>query len=162
MADETPTVQETVEARTAREALGNLEPRSADALTVEILEKLRSDPTFAEKVAEAPQLLKKLADAAKIKTDAELIRNGDLLVAKSNGTLYLTVVLFVGFALTGVVVSIAWIALAQLAKYPDITIDKLATQLPAINIVIPDGLIALGSAAIGALAGLLTPLVARR
>lgn len=129
--------------------------RSADQMADRLIDNLASDPRLAKDLQKSPELVREYADVAKVETDAATLRNYDLEIIKSNGNLYLTVVGCIGGMLILVVLSIAILSLYQLTMMG-------APINGSITIFIPDSLIALGSAAIGALAGLLTPLTGRR
>lgn len=141
--------------RIARDAEEGTGARSADRMADRLIDDLAADPGLAGNLERSPELVRDFADVAKLSADAAILRQYDLEIIKSNGTLYLTVVGCVGASLLIVVVSIAALSMYQL------TIMGVPLQ-GTISITIPDGLIALGSAAIGALAGLLTPLSGRR
>lgn len=130
-------------------------PRSADEMADRLIDNLASDPRLAKDLQKSPELVREYADVAKVTTDAATLRNYDLEIIKSNGNLYLTVVGCIGGMLILVVASIAALSLYQLSMMG-------APINGSITIFIPDSLIALGSAAIGALAGLLTLLTGRR
>lgn len=130
--------------------------RSADRLADNLEQQLATNPEFADALRKSPQLVRGYADVAKVATDADTVTNYHLEVAKSNSQLYMRVVNCVGASLVIVVVAIAVISLYQINLVAGTT-----SNMSAITINIPDGLIALGSAAIGALAGLLTPLNGR-
>lgn len=139
----------------ARAAEGESSGRSADAMAERLIDSLISDPELAAELKKSPELIRGFASVAKLTADAATLRQYDLEIIKSNGMLYLTVVGCVGATLLMVVGSIFVIAIMQL--------NMMGPWLKGtITIAVPDGLIALGSAAIGALAGLLTPLTGRR
>ena len=129
--------------------------RSADQMADRLIDNLASDPRLAKDLQKSPELVREYADVAKVETDAAALRNYDLEIIKSNGNLYLIVVGCIGGMLILVVLSIAMLSLYQLMM--------MGTPIDgSITVFVPDSLIALGSAAIGALAGLLTPLTGRR
>lgn len=129
--------------------------RSADQMAERLIGNLASDPRLAKNLQQSPELVREYADVAKVETDAATLRNYDLEIIKSNGNLYLMVVGCIGGMLILVVLSIAILSLYQLMM--------MGTPIDgSITLFVPDSLIALGSAAIGALAGLLTPLTGRR
>lgn len=142
-------------ARIAKAAEPADKPRSADQMADRLIDNLAADPRLAKDLQKMPELVREYADVAKVETDAATLRNYDLEIIKSNGNLYLTVVGCIGAMLILVVLSIAMLSLYQLTMM-GAPIDG------SITIFVPDSLIALGSAAIGALAGLLTPLTGRR
>lgn len=143
-------------ARIAKSAESQSEgPRSADKMADQLIDDLATDPGFGDDLQKSPEMARDFATVAKLKSDAAQVRNYDLEIAKSNGALYLTVVISIGSSLVLVVLSIAIIAMFQISMMS-------APINGTITIAIPDGLIALGSAAVGALAGLLTPLSSRR
>lgn len=141
--------------RIAREAEGEGGGRSADRMADRLINDLSANPELAGTLERSPEKVREFADVAKLSADAALLRQYDLEIIKSNGQLYLLVVGCVGASLVLVVLAIAILALYQL------TLLGKPVQ-GTITIAVPDGLIALGSAAIGALAGLLTPLTGRR
>ena len=141
--------------RIARDAEEGAGGRSADRMADRLIDDLSSDPQLGKKLERSPELVRDFADVAKLSADAAILRQYDLEIIKSNGQLYLTVVRCVGASLVLVVIAIAGLAFHQLTM--------MGTPVQGtITIAVPDGLIALGSAAIGALAGLLTPLSGRR
>lgn len=141
--------------RIARDAEEGAGGRSADRMADRLIDDLSSDPQLGNKLERSPELVREFADVAKLTADAAILRQYDLEIIKSNGKLYLMVVGCVGASLVLVVLAIAILALYQLTL--------MGTPVRGtITIAVPDGLIALGSAAIGALAGLLTPLTGRR
>ncbi|MCK0209495.1 hypothetical protein MWN33_15795 [Starkeya koreensis] len=152
--DPSPTSAE-IMSRIARDAEEGAGGRSADRMADRLIDDLSADPKLAGNLERSPELVREFADVAKLTADAAILRQYDLEIIKSNGKLYLTVVVCVGASLLIVVVSIFVIAVVQLAMMGP-------TLTGTITIAVPDGLIALGSAAIGALAGLLTPLTGRR
>jgi len=126
-------------------------PRSADRMADKLIAGMATDPDLGDDLQKSPQMTRDFATVAKLQSDAAQIRNFSLEVARSNSTLYLVVVGCIGSSLVLVVLSIGIIAMFQLNLMKEPITNT-------ITIAIPDGLIALGSAAIGALAGLLTPL----
>lgn len=139
----------------ARIAKGAEGKRSADEMAEQLIDKLETDPGLADDLQRTPELVRDYADVAKVTADAAALRSYDLEIVKSNGNLYLVVVSCIGTALLIVLVSITILSVYQLTM--------MGTPVSgSITVFIPDSLIALGSAAIGALAGLLTPLTGRR
>jgi len=128
--------------------------RSADKMAENMIGQFAQNPDLANDLQNSPGKVRDFAEVAKVAADAQQVRDYDLEIIKSNGQLYMLVAGCIGAVLVVVVISIAYLSVSQLAlmKAP---IDG------TITFAIPDGLIALGSAAIGALAGLLTPLSRR-
>ena len=141
--------------RIARDAEEGAGRRSADRMADKMIDNMSVSGMSGDGAPLTPERIRGFADVAKVSADAAALRQFDLEIIKSNGQLYLTVVRCVGASLVLVVLAIAGLALYQLTLLGE-------PVTGTITIAVPDGLIALGSAAIGALAGLLTPLSGRR
>lgn len=152
--------------------------RSADVLAENFTEQLATNEELRNKIAADPASagaeLKALAGSAKDRADASQSGKTSNLEAEAASSaasadkfVYIVAVVALGSVSIGVVVAIYSLAFPQidplvkaalLSAGPDV--QKIAATRIAFSI--PDGLIALGSAAIGALAGLLGPLSQRR
>jgi len=129
--------------------------RSADVLVAELIQQLKDNPTLLADGSTNAAILRSFASAAKIRSDADEVRNYEFETTRANAEMYKIVVGAVGVSLVLVVLSIATISIIQIVIVP-----LKDGVLQAMNV--PDGLVALGSAAVGALAGLLTPLSSQR
>ncbi|MFD1702754.1 hypothetical protein ACFSCV_07030 [Methylopila henanensis] len=140
--------------------------RSAALLTSAFAEKMTVDDGFRQRVAADPKAavdeLKKLESQAIGQVDAtgsgvaaraKAAAEGQ--AASADKLVYVIAVACLGFVSVAVVFAIFGVAWSQLPKAG-------AAGASQLNFAIPDGLVALGSAAIGALAGLLGPLSQRR
>ena len=127
--------------------------RSASVFADNLAEKLASDPDAAKQLQEDPAQLKALATQAVVTTDTEeqrLLQNRGIVL---DADVYKIVVQTLGWS---VILSV--LAIAGISAY---TIFKFGNG-SNLQVAIPDGLVALASAAVGALAGLLAPMGGRR
>lgn len=127
--------------------------RSASVFADSLADKLANDPDAAKQLQDDPSQLKALAAEAVVTADSEeqrLLENRGIVL---DANVYKTVVQMLGWA---VILSV--IAIAGISAY---TIFKFGSG-SNLQVAIPDGLVALASAAVGALAGLLAPLGGRR
>lgn len=122
--------------------------RSANVLANALTEKLATDPEAVQQLKDNPQQIKTLAADAVLRSDAEEKRVADKTGVTIDGSVYKIVVKTLGLSVVLAVGSIAAIALYTIHQHKD---------LADLRVVIPDGLVALASTAIGALAGLLMP-----
>ncbi|MFG1241623.1 hypothetical protein V5F31_04495 [Xanthobacter sp. V7C-4] len=122
--------------------------RSANVLANALTEKLATDPEAVQQLKDNPQQIKTLAADAVLRSDAEEKRVADRTGVTIDGSVYKIVVKTLGVSVVLAVGSIAGIAAYTIYKH------GAAADL---RVVIPDGLVGLASTAIGALAGLLTP-----
>lgn len=122
--------------------------RSANILANTLIERIHSDPGAAEALKADPAQILKFASSAVATSDT----NKEKIVGEStlalDTSVYRIVVISLGACVVGTVFSILIIAI--------ITVSRVADP-NSVTINIPDGLVALASAAVGALAGLLTP-----
>ena len=138
-------------------------PRSATILADDFAGQIAADDGLRQRIAENPgaaaEALRKLEPAAIGQSDAlgsSSVKRMDAETAKQAASadklVYIIAVACLGTVSVAVVFAIFGIAAWQ-----------MSTASAALTVfAIPDGLIALGSAAIGALAGLLGPLSQRR
>ncbi|MCG5237323.1 hypothetical protein [Xanthobacter oligotrophicus] len=122
--------------------------RSANVLANALTDKLATDPEAVQQLKDNPQQIKTLAADAVLRSDAEEKRVADRTGVTIDGSVYKIVVKTLGVSVVLAVSSIAGIAAYTIYMHGD------AKDL---RVVIPDGLVGLASTAIGALAGLLTP-----
>jgi hypothetical protein len=148
--------------------------RSADVLAKDLVAKVKTDETFRAGLAAdtdaAVDQVKSLADQAIAKVDQEGAGSARKLEAQAVSTaasadkfVYIVAVMALGLVSIGVVSAIFALAWPQITPLMASAIGAAGgdiQKLAGIRVAfsIPDGLIALGSAAIGALAGLLGPL----
>lgn len=122
--------------------------RSADAFLNDLYKELALDPEAIEKLKADPERIRTLARDAITRVDSEAQRVIERSSATLDAGVYHTVVRALGASLVLSVVSIAGIAAYTL---------HLSGNVSDVRMHIPDGLVALASAAVGALAGLITP-----
>lgn len=122
--------------------------RSAEILA----ERLKSDEALRQAISVNPTSIDgALRDAMRSADEVNLGQRRSFAL-EQDVKVYRLTVWFLGIEMVAVVGSIAAIAVIQVYK---------ATDPANVNINVPDGLIALGSAAVGALAGLLAPIGGR-
>lgn len=149
-------------------------PRSAEILADKIRVKLSEDSNFAEQLKQNPSSVQDLAAISIAQSDgssALQIRSQEAERAKEIVTadkeVYIFAVRSLGIVAVLAVLAIMLVCVPQLVMLLQAAI-KAANGSPnalgniSISFSVPDGLVALGSAAIGALAGLLGPLSARQ
>ncbi|MGA0532157.1 hypothetical protein [Hansschlegelia sp. KR7-227] len=152
--------------------------RSADFLATNVSEKIQNDAIFRAKVADDPGAaaaeVQALAGSAKGQVDAVAtgaVKQAEADTVRSAASADKAVYIFAVAALSvvsvGVVLAIGLLAYPQIEPLIAAMIagakgDAAALTAARVSFSVPDGLIALGSAAIGALAGLLGPLSQRR
>lgn len=127
--------------------------RSASVFADNLADKLANDPAAAKQLQDDPGQLKTLAAEAVVATDSEeqrLLQNRGVVL---DAAVYKAVVRMLGWCVILSVVAIAGISTYTIFKFGNGTNLQMA---------IPDGLVALASAAVGALAGLLAPMGGRR
>jgi tetrahydromethanopterin S-methyltransferase subunit F len=135
-------------------------PRSAEVLA----QKIADAEQVAPGVTADPNEVKKLTEEAVKEVDAVTRQSAQQVAVNADARVYIIAVRSLGITAVGVVFAILLIAVLQ--NYTTLH-ALLFAQPPAaasptsFTLQIPDGLVALGSAAIGALAGLLGPLSAR-
>lgn len=122
--------------------------RSANVLANALTEKLATDPEAVQQLKDNPQQIKTLAADAVLRSDAEEKRVAEKTGITIDGSVYKIVVQTLGLSVVLAVGAIAGIAFFTIHKHGDAA---------SLRVVIPDGLVALASTAIGALAGLLMP-----
>ena len=122
--------------------------RSANVLANALTDKLATDPEAVQQLKDNPHQIKTLAADAVLRSDAEEKRVADKTGVTIDGSVYKIVVKTLGLSVVLAVASIAGIAAYTISRH------GVGADL---RVAIPDGLVALASTAIGALAGLLTP-----
>lgn len=122
--------------------------RSANILAQTLIDKFISDPQAAEELKANPSQIKTYASNAVQTSDTGTQRAVEVSALALDASVYRIVVIALGGCVVGSVFSILVIAVITVLRAPDPT---------DVSISIPDGLVALASAAVGALAGLLTP-----
>jgi hypothetical protein len=132
--------------------------RSAEALAKTLIERLK-DPAEAQKLAASPDGVRDLVPGAVAAANASQLRADRASNLSIDFKIYNIVVWALGASVVLVVLAISTISIVQLISFAALKADPPGSL--TYMITIPDGLIALGSAAVGALAGLLTPLSAR-
>lgn len=122
--------------------------RSANILANTLIEKIHTDPGAADALKADPGQIMKFANSAVETSDInkQKIVEGSSLALDTS--VYRIVVISLGACVVGTVFSILVIAIITVSRVNDPS---------TVTISIPDGLVALASAAVGALAGLLTP-----
>lgn len=127
--------------------------RSAAVFAKNLIQDIQNDPNFVEALKADPKVVEVRAAEAISQSDAEENRVIEKASVKLDMDIYKIVVGALGGSVLLAMVSILIISVVTLLKTPA---AGAVTQ-----IAIPDGLVALASAAVGALAGLLTPLSRR-
>ncbi|MEP9353045.1 hypothetical protein ABLE93_05530 [Xanthobacter sp. KR7-65] len=117
------------------------------------METLATDPQAADRLKADPGQLKTLAAEAVATADSEEQRLLESRGMVLDANVYKTVVQMLGLSVILSVVSIAGISIYTIFQFGN------GANL---QVAIPDGIVALASASVGALAGLLTPLGGRR
>lgn len=123
--------------------------RSANILAQTLIDKITADPAVFDQLKANPVEIKTFASTAVEASDAgkQKVVEGTSLALDTS--IYRIVVVSLGTCVVGTIFSILVIAIITIIK---------AGDLSDIKVLIPDGLIAIASTAVGALAGLLTPI----
>ncbi|WP_454916743.1 hypothetical protein [Xanthobacter sediminis] len=124
--------------------------RSASILANTLIQDLASNPDLAEALKAEGGTIQSRATEAIRETDAETKRVVNQAGLKIDMDIYRLVVGALGASVILAMISILIISI--------VTLMRLDGGVAGAQIAIPDGLVALASASVGALAGLLTPL----
>jgi hypothetical protein len=123
--------------------------RSANILAQALIDKITTDPAAVDELKANPAQIKTFASTGVGVSDTgkqKVVEGASLALDTS---IYRIVVISLGASVVGTIFAILVISIITLTRNGNLT---------DVKVVIPDGLIALASAAVGALAGLLTPI----